>query len=125
MLSNLQAFKFRHGYFPGNFLLKTRKSSCQTLREKCRYSELFWSTVSRLGTEYGDILRFSLYSVRMLENAGQNNSEYGHFLRSEKSFRWYEIGTYDLVNIEVQFMFQAFLLLQNTGVYLQFYSSLS
>ena len=78
-----------------------------------------------LGTEYGDILRFSLYSVRMLENAGQNNSEYGHFLRSEKSFRWYEIGTYDLVNIEVQIMFQAFLLLQNTGVYLQFYSLLS
>ena len=29
------------------------------------------------------ILRSSPYLVRMRESAGQNNSEYGHFLRSE------------------------------------------
>ena len=28
-------------------------------------------------------LAFSQYSVRMQENANQNNSEYGHFLRSD------------------------------------------
>ena len=31
---------------------------------------------------YGEILPISPYSVRMLENADQNNSEYGHFLCS-------------------------------------------
>ena len=52
------------------------------MREKCPYSELFWSGYSRIWTEYGAILRISPYSVRMRENADQNNSEYGHFLRS-------------------------------------------
>ena len=32
------------------------------------------------------ILSISPYSVRMRENADQNNSEYGHFLRSENYF---------------------------------------
>ena len=36
-------------------------------------------------TEYGVILSISLYSVLMRENTDQKNSEYGHFLRSEKS----------------------------------------
>ena len=55
--------------------------TCQslTLREKCPYSELFWSAFSRIQSEYGEILRISPYSVRMRENADQNNSEYGHF----------------------------------------------
>ena len=30
------------------------------------------------------LVRISPYSVRMRENADQNNSEYGHFLRSEQ-----------------------------------------
>ena len=42
-------------------------------RDKCSYSELFWSSFSRIWTEY---------SVQMRENADQNNSEYEHFLRS-------------------------------------------
>ena len=42
-----------------------------SLREKCPYTELFWSAFSRIRTEYG---------VEMRENADQNNSEYGHFL---------------------------------------------
>ena len=32
-------------------------------------------------TEYGEIRSISPYSVTMLENADQNNSKYGHFLR--------------------------------------------
>ena len=53
--------------------------TCQslTLREKCPYSELFWSAFSYIQSEYGEILRISPYSVRMRENADQNNSEYG------------------------------------------------
>ena len=52
-----------------------------SLREKCLYSKLFWPAFSRIWTEYGKILRVSLYSVRMRENADRNNSEYEHFLR--------------------------------------------
>ena len=56
-----------------------------TLHEKCPYSELFWSAFSRIWTEYGEILCISPYSVRMRENADQNNSEYGHFLRIDNN----------------------------------------
>ena len=56
--------------------------SHHSVRKKCLYSELFWSAFSRIRTEYGEILRISPYSVRMPENVDQNNSEYGHFLRS-------------------------------------------
>ena len=49
------------------------------MREKCPYSELFWSVFCRIWTEYEEILRISPYSVRIRENADQNNSEYGHF----------------------------------------------
>ena len=57
----------------------------ETLRKKCPYSELFQSAFSRIRIEYGEILRIlriSPYSVRMWENADQNKSEYGYFLRS-------------------------------------------
>ena len=53
-----------------------------TLRKKCSYSESFWSVFSRIRTEYGKILCIYPYSVQMWENTDQNNSEYGHFLRS-------------------------------------------
>ena len=59
------------------------KEHLQVLHEKCPYSELFWSEFSRIRTEYEEILRISQYSVQMRENTDQNNSEYGHFLRSE------------------------------------------
>ena len=52
------------------------------LREKCPYSDLFWSAFSRIRIEYGEIFCISLYSVQMWENADQYNSEYEHFLRS-------------------------------------------
>ena len=53
-----------------------------TLREKSQFSELFWSAFSRIWTEYGEIRSIFPYSVRMRENANQNNSEFGHFSRS-------------------------------------------
>ena len=52
------------------------------LRKKCPNSELFWSAFSRIRTEYGEVRSISPYSVRMQENADQNNFEYGHFSRS-------------------------------------------
>ena len=52
------------------------------LRKKSPYSELFWSAFYRILTEYGEILCISPYSIRMREDADQNNSEYGHFSRS-------------------------------------------
>ena len=45
-----------------------------SLRKMCPYSELFWSPLSRIRTEYEEILRIFQYSVRMLENADQNDS---------------------------------------------------
>ena len=53
----------------------------RTLREKCSYSEFFWSKFFRIRTEYGEILIIPLYSFRMREIADQKNSEYGHFSR--------------------------------------------
>ena len=50
-------------------------SMMMTLRKKCSYSELFWSVLSRMWTEYREILRISQYSVRMWENMDQNNSK--------------------------------------------------
>ena len=55
-----------------------------TLREKCPYSDVFWSVFSLIWTEYGEILRsISPYSVRMKENTDQKNYKYGPFSRSE------------------------------------------
>ena len=58
-----------------------------SLRKKCPYSEWFWSVFFRIRTEYGEILRISPCSVQMRENTDHNNSEYGHFLRSD--YEWY------------------------------------
>ena len=52
------------------------------LREKCPYSELLWSVFSCIPNEYGELLRVYQHLVRKRENTDQNNSEYGHFLRS-------------------------------------------
>ena len=54
-----------------------------TLREKCTYSEFFWSVLSHIRTEYGEIRSISLYSVRMRENKDQKNFEYEHFTCSD------------------------------------------
>ena len=86
-----------------SFKAKSSKRLPPTLREICLYSKLFWSgpylpafgliaerySVSlRIQSECGKIL-ISPYSVRMRENTDQNNSEYGHFLRSAMSKLYY------------------------------------
>ena len=55
----------------------------ESLRKKYLYSELLWFVFSLIRTEYGEIRSVSPYSVRMRENAYQNNYEYGYFSRSE------------------------------------------
>ena len=40
---------------------------------------VFLVRISRIQIEYGEIRSISPYSVRMLENADQKNSKYGHF----------------------------------------------
>ena len=49
--------------------------------KKYPYSKLF--VLSRIRTEYGEIRSISPYLVGMGENMDQNNSEYGHFSRSD------------------------------------------
>ena len=61
----------------------TRIFTRTSLREKCPYSELFWSLFFHVWTGYARILRISPYSVLMWQNTDQNNSEDGHFLRRE------------------------------------------
>ena len=53
------------------------------MRVKCSYLVLFWSAFSRIRTYYGEMRSIYPHSVRMQENADQNKSEYGHFLRSD------------------------------------------
>ena len=48
---------------------------CIALREKCTYSELFWSAFSHIRTEYGEILRIFPYSAQVREDVDQNNPE--------------------------------------------------
>ena len=74
-----------------------------SLCKKCPCLELFWSLVSRIRTEYGEILCISPYLVQMQENTDQNNSEHGHSLRSvyhmlTLMFAWKNILLYYLSN---------------------------
>ena len=50
----------------------------------------------------GEKLRISPHSVQMLENTDQNNSEYGHFLRSYISLRHLLKGTCTFSNINIR-----------------------
>ena len=49
------------GYF---WYLKIYESMNISLREKCPYSELFWSVFFRIRTEYGEIFRISPLRIR-------------------------------------------------------------
>ena len=49
------------------------------LRKKCSHLEFFWSVLSAIRTEYGDLQSKPPYSVRMWEKTYQKNSEYEHF----------------------------------------------
>ena len=59
---------------------KVTPSVSNPSREKCLYSEFFWSKFFGIRAEYWDLLRKSPYSVLMRENMDQKNSEYRHFL---------------------------------------------
>ena len=63
--------------------------SCYVLRKKCPIPSYSGPQFPRIRTEYGET--HSPYSVRMQENADQNNCEYGHFLRSHvfKDFHYF------------------------------------
>ena len=74
--------KFSNRGFQGGQKWNSKKQPCVALSKACPYSKLFWSLFSRIWTEYEEIVCISPYSVRMWENTDQNNSEYGHFLRS-------------------------------------------
>ena len=65
-----------------------------TVREMCPYSHLFRSAFSRIRTEYGEIRRISLYSVRMRANADQNNSEYVQLLCSVILLNYYYFSVF-------------------------------
>ena len=52
----------------------------------------------RIQTEYGEIRGISPYSVRMQENADQNNSKCGHFLRSDLTSNESVLGRFYMVN---------------------------
>ena len=76
-----------------------------SLRKKCPYSELLWSAFSRIRAEYTEIQSSSPYSVRMRENADQNNPKYGHFSRSVFS---YESACFFKTPVTQHFMFSLF-----------------
>ena len=54
-----------------------------TLRKVSEYGFFFWSTFSRIWTEYWDLLLISPNSVQIRKNADQKKLEFGHFSRSE------------------------------------------
>ena len=58
------------------FRIESLQRAKVSVCEKCPYSEFFWSVFSSIRTEYREVLCISPYSVRMLENANQKNSEY-------------------------------------------------
>ena len=51
--------------------LTTSRWVSLSLREKCPNTKFFWSVFTRIWIEYGDLLRKSLYSVRIRVNTAQ------------------------------------------------------
>ena len=87
-------FKLRCNYFTICVLVKCLwyNSEQKTLRKKCPHCKLFWSTFSRIWTEYGEIRSISPCSIQMQENAGQNKSKFGYFSRSESFWRFSNVS---------------------------------
>ena len=67
-----------------------------SLREKYQYSKFFWSVLSHIQIEYGEIRSISPYSVWMRGNSHQKNSEYEHFSRS--AWAWKRLITLKMKN---------------------------
>ena len=74
------------------------ENALHTLRKKCPFSELFWSTFCRIWDEYREIRIISPYSVRMRENADQNNSEYGLFSHNDYQWGGWMVHWRDIIN---------------------------
>ena len=76
------------------FLLQCNSAQSVTLRKKCPYLEFFWSVLSCIRNEYGDLVFKLAYSVRMWKNTDQKNYKYGYFSRSvnllqqNRGFHW-------------------------------------
>ena len=90
ILNRNQSFDLQcksNDWFLYKFNIELKRVNCMisvmrktnSLREKCPYSEFFWSVFCRIRTEYGEIRSIYLYSVWMGKNKDQKNSEYGHF----------------------------------------------
>ena len=80
LITSFQVFQDRSlETLPLTLIKHSLTLSPDAMHEKCLYLELFWSEFSRIRTEYEEILHISPYSVRMRENADQNNSKYGPF----------------------------------------------
>ena len=60
------------------------KDQCHCVKS-VQIRSYFWFAFSCIWTEYGDLLRKSLYSIRIQEKRTRNNSIYGHFSRSVSS----------------------------------------
>ena len=54
-----------------HFYCKEFSPKSLSLREKCPYSDFFWSRLSHIRTEYGEIRSISMHSVRTPENTSQ------------------------------------------------------
>ena len=81
VILSFSVFRVFTGQIYYEVLIRLNKNvSNMLMREKCPYSELLWSVFSRIRTKYE--LPISPDSVRMQENAYQNNFEYGHYLDS-------------------------------------------
>ena len=60
----------------------------KTLREKCLYSEFFWSIFSCIWSKYGEILRTPPHSVQMREIQTRKtpNTDNFHEVKAERAF---------------------------------------
>ena len=71
---------------------------------------IFGVILVRIGTEHGEMLRISPYSIRIRENVDQKNAEYGNFLRSafylisQSSFSWQLLPDYATPTEQVEFL---------------------
>ena len=81
-----------------------------SVHKKFPYSELFWFILSRFRTEYGEIRSTSPNSVKMRENANQNNSEYGHF--SRRDCYYHE----SVISIDLKYLTVLFIIFSDEGL---------
>ena len=96
-----------------HFGLCSRTKLRLTLREKCLYSEFFWSVFSRIWTEYGEMQSISPYSVQMWKNTDQKNSEFGHFAPSVRDAAFEMQLSFHVNELEVPLSSALKLLLSN------------